>query len=245
MLQLKSASSSHAIDLSTLMTLLDICPLAWRLDLNDVLSSETAHGIVARLAQEAAGGSEYYPRFDLLLAALNGLAPRDVRVVILGQDPYHGENQATGRAFEVSGSSPLPPSLVNIRKMLEQDLGVTRGSRFQIGCWSQQGVLLLNTALSVRAGEPESHKDIGWQTITDRIISVVAASDKPTAFLLWGASAQKKRVLVNGPRNLVLTAPHPSPLSAYRGFFDCGHFSDTNDWLALQGEPVIRWECAC
>ena len=227
------------------MTLMDICPSDWRFDLNDVLSSETAHGIVARLAQEAASGNEYYPRFDLLLAALNGLAPRDVRVVILGQDPYHGEGQATGRAFEVSESCCLPPSLVNIRKMLEQDLGVARGVQFKIGRWSRQGVLLLNTSLSVRSGEPDSHKNIGWQTITDRIISIVAASEQPTAFLLWGAHAQKKSTLVNGPRNLVLTAPHPSPLSAYRGFFDCAHFSATNQWLISQGAQVIRWETAC
>jgi uracil-DNA glycosylase len=166
-------------------------------------------------------------------------------VVILGQDPYHGENQATGRAFEVSTSSPLPPSLVNIRKMLERDLDVTTGSQFQIGCWARQGVLLLNTTLSVRAGEPESHKNIGWQSVTDRLISVVAASERPTVFLLWGAHAQKKSALMNDPKNLILTAPHPSPLSAYRGFFDCRHFSTTNQWLTLQGESAIQWECAC
>ena len=107
------------------------------------------------------------------------------------------------------------------------------------------GRLLLNTTLSVRAGEPESHKGLGWQTITDRIISVVAASEQPTAFLLWGAHAQKKSILVDGPQNLLLMAPHPSPLSAYRGFFDCAHFGATNQWLASQGEQAIRWESAC
>ena len=227
------------------MTLLDICPADWRSALNDVLTSTTARGIEEKLTDELVRGYVYYPRFDRLFAALEGLRPRDVRVVILGQDPYHGEYQATGRAFEVLKSTPAPPSLLNIRKMLERDVGVPAGSRFQIGRWSQQGVLLLNTTLSVRAGEPESHKGLGWQTITDRIISTIAASDQPTVFLLWGAHAQKKSVLVNGPLNLVLTAPHPSPLSAYRGFFDCAHFSATNQWLISQGAQVIRWETAC
>ena len=227
------------------MTLQDICPADWRPALCDVLTSVTAHSIENQLAQELASGHVYYPRFDRLFAALEGLRPSDVRVVILGQDPYHGEYQATGRAFEVSESTPAPPSLVNIGKMLERDLGVAVGNRFQIGRWSEQGVLLLNTTLSVRAGEPESHKGLGWQTITDRIISVVAASEQPTAFLLWGAHAQKKSVLVDGPQNLVLMAPHPSPLSAYRGFFDCAHFSATNQWLASRGEQAIRWESAC
>ena len=163
------------------MTLLDICPTDWRPALCDVLTSVTAHGIEHQLAQELASGHGYYPRFDRLFAALEGLRPSDVRVVILGQDPYHGEHQATGRAFEVSDSTPAPPSLVNIGKMLERDLGVPVGNRFQIGRWSEQGVLLLNTTLSVRAGEPESHKGLGWQTITDRIIGVIAASEKPTA----------------------------------------------------------------
>ena len=227
------------------MTLLDICPADWRSALNDVLTSATARGVEEQLAQELASGYRYYPRFDYLFAALEGLRPSDVRVVILGQDPYHGEHQATGRAFEVSESTPVPPSLLNIRKMLEKDLGVAAGSRFQIGCWSDQGVLLLNTTLSVRAGEPASHKGLGWQTITDQIITTIAMLDKPTVFLLWGAHAQKKSILINGPRNLVLTAPHPSPLSAYRGFFDCAHFSATNQWLISQGAQVIRWETAC
>ena len=227
------------------MTLLDICPHDWHPYLDDVLTSETTRGIEAHLAQELSSGYQYFPPFDHLFGALEGLGPQDVRVVILGQDPYHGENQATGRAFEVSASSPLPPSLVNIRKMLERDLEVTTGSQFQIGCWARQGVLLLNTTLSVRAGEPESHKNIGWQAVTDRLISVVAASERPTVFLLWGAHAQKKSALMKGQKNLILTAPHPSPLSAYRGFFDCGHFSATNQSLTLQGESTIQWECAC
>ena len=197
------------------------------------------------LRAEKAQGKEIYPPGGEFFAALEATPPASVKVVILGQDPYHGEHQATGRAFEVSESTPVPPSLLNIRKMLEKDLGVAAGSRFQIGCWSDQGVLLLNTTLSVRAGEPASHKGLGWQTITDQIITTIAMLDKPTVFLLWGAHAQKKSILINGPRNLVLTAPHPSPLSAYRGFFDCAHFSATNQWLTLQGEQAVRWESAC
>lgn len=239
------ASSSYVTYLTTLMTLLNICPNDWKPYLDRVLNSDVARGIEEQLAQEQASQAEYYPAYDRLFAALDGLRPIDVRVVILGQDPYHGKNQATGRAFEVSEASPLPPSLVNIRKMLERDLGIAKGPRFQIGCWAEQGVLLLNTSLSVRAGEPESHQGIGWQTVTDRIISVIAALDTPTVFLLWGAHAHKKSRLVTGARNLILTAPHPSPLSAYRGFFDCAHFSSANRWLESQGEPAIRWECAC
>ena len=226
------------------MTLLEICPADWRSALNDVLTSDTARGIEAKLAYELASGYTYYPRFDRMFAALQGLRPRDVRVVILGQDPYHGEHQATGRAFEVLESSHSPPSLLNIKRMLERDLGLTAGNCFQIGRWAEHGVLLLNTTLSVRAGEPQSHKGIGWRMITDRIISMIAASDQPTVFLLWGVHAQKKSALVHGPRNLVLMAPHPSPLSAYRGFFDCAHFSATNRWLTSQGERAIRWESA-
>ena len=174
------------------MTLQDLCPADWRPALSDVLTSVTAQGIENQLARELASGHRYFPRFDRLFAALEGLRPSDVRVVILGQDPYHGEHQATGRAFEVSESTPAPPSLVNIGKMLERDLGVAVGNRFQIGRWSEQGVLLLNTTLSVRAGEPESHKGLGWQTITDRIISVVAASEQPTAFCSGVLTRRKK-----------------------------------------------------
>ena len=227
------------------MTLLDICPQDWRPLLEDILVSETGRCIEAQLSQELASGNLYHPPFEKLFAALEGVKPQGVSAVILGQDPYHGKSQATGRAFEVSEGIPMPPSLLNIRKMLERDLGQCRGDRFQIGCWSQQGVLLLNTTLSVRAGEPESHKHFGWQTVTDRIIKVIAETDRPTVFMLWGAHAQKQKLLVDGPQNKVLTAPHPSPLSAYRGFFDCGHFSLANQWLLERGERAIRWECAC
>lgn len=245
MLQLTLASASYVTDPETIMALLDICPVDWQPYLTNVLTSDTARGIEQQLAREQVSGTDHYPLYNRLFAALDGLRPHDVRVVILGQDPYHGENQATGRAFEVSEATPVPPSLANIRKLLERDLGVPNGPRFQIGCWVKQGVLLLNTSLSVRAGEPGSHKGIGWHAVTDRIISVTANLDTPTVFLLWGAHAQQKSRLVTGAHNLILRAPHPSPLSAYRGFFDCAHYSVTNQWLVSKGEPAIRWECAC
>ena len=227
------------------MTLADACPENWRPHLLDTLNGDVGRHIQAQLNAESTGGYVYFPPAGTLFSALEGLDPSSVRVVILGQDPYHGRDQATGRAFEVMNGMPMPPSLRNIRKLLECDVGVIPGDRFELGCWCNQGVLLLNTALTVRANSPGSHQHIGWQAVTDQIIKIVVEQPEPTVFMLWGAHAQKKAALVKGAQNQVLSAPHPSPLSAYRGFFSCRHFSKANEWLIKHHESAIDWKCAC
>jgi uracil-DNA glycosylase len=161
--------------------------------------------------------------------------------VILGQDPYHQPGQATGRAFEVPDGVAAPPSLRNILKLLAKDLGRESSHPGLLAHWESEGVLLLNTVLTVSKGEPESHRNKGWEVITDRLIEAVAQSSTQTVFFLWGGHAQKKAKLIEGEQNLVLTAPHPSPLSAYRGFFDAQQFSRANQWLSLRGQPPINW----
>ena len=221
--------------------LTELCPLAWRSSLEGVLVGAVGETIERRLLEETRAGHKYYPEPHQIFASLDNLAPESVRVVILGQDPYHGAGQATGKAFEVQPGQSLPPSLRNIREMLVRDVGHLVADDFNIGQWSQQGVLLLNTVLTVRAGEPESHRSFGWQSVTDQIIEVVARDVSPTVFLLWGRHAQEKESLIRGPQNLILKAPHPSPLSAYRGFFACRHFSRANQWLSTHGVPEILW----
>jgi uracil-DNA glycosylase len=221
--------------------LTELCPLAWRSSLEDVLVGTAGETIERRLLEETRAGHTYYPEPHRIFASLDNLAPESVRVVILGQDPYHRAGQATGKAFEVQRGQSLPPSLRNIREMLARDVGHLSTEHFNIGHWSKQGVLLLNTVLTVRAGEPESHQSFGWQSVTDQIIDVVARDASPTVFLLWGGHAQKKAGLIRGPQNLILKAPHPSPLSAYRGFFECRHFTRANQWLTTHGVPEILW----
>ncbi len=178
------------------------------------------------------------------MAALE-LTPLDqVRVVILGQDPYHGAGQAHGLAFSVQPGVKVPPSLVNIYKELESDLGLKRPTHGNLTHWAKQGVLLLNNALTVEATKAGSHQKRGWEQFTDAVIAAVADQGRPTVFLLWGSHAQKKAAripaLTTGP-HLVLQAPHPSPLSAYTGFFGCRHFSQANAFLEAHGRGVIDW----
>lgn len=217
------------------------CPDAWRTTLDELLNGDIGQRLEAFLDAELMSGKAVYPPIDSVFKCLQVLSADDVKVVILGQDPYHQAGQATGRAFEVAEGVSTPPSLLNIFKMLERDVGPVVESRGLLAHWEQQGVLLLNTVLTVSEGLPESHRKRGWELITDCIIEAVAASDTYTAFLLWGAHAQKKAELVERSTNLVLTAPHPSPLSAYRGFFDCQHFSQTNEWLLSNGQLPVNW----
>ena len=209
--------------------------------LRDLLDGPVGSKLDAFLMSELARGEEIYPALPFVFSCLNTLPPSGVRVVILGQDPYHQPNQATGRAFEVPAGTKLPPSLVNIYKLVEKDLGVRVDSSGLLSHWETEGVLLLNTVLTVNRGQPESHRNKGWERVTDRIIEAVAATRTHTAFLLWGEHAKKKAQLVRGEHNLVLVAPHPSPLSAYRGFFDCNHFSRTNRWLRERQQSPIQW----
>jgi len=174
--------------------------------------------------------------------ALKYTSYSDVKVVILGQDPYHGPNQAHGLSFSVQKGIMPPPSLVNIYKEIENEFGVTMPKNYgNLTKWAKQGVLLLNTTLTVRAHNANSHKDAGWQIFTDNVIRKLNERQTPVVFLLWGSHSIKKRSLIDETKHLVLTSVHPSPLSAYRGFFGCGHFKKANEFLAASGFEPIDW----
>ncbi len=183
-----------------------------------------------------------YPPADRIFEALHLTPLHEVKVVILGQDPYHEPNQAHGLSFSVMPGVQIPPSLVNIYKELQSDLGCRIPNNGYLKKWADQGVLLLNTLLTVRAHAAFSHQGHGWEQFTDAIIRAVNAEDRPVVFLLWGRPAQAKKSMLDNPKHLVLTAPHPSPLSASRGFFGCRHFSKTNDFLQACGVPPIDWQ---
>ena len=167
---------------------------------------------------------------------------KDVKVVILGQDPYHGNNQAHGLCFSVKPEVEIPPSLVNIYKELHDDLGCTIPDHGYLVKWAKQGVLMLNTVLTVRAHQANSHQGRGWEQFTDAIIQAVNAQDRPIVYMLWGRPAQSKIPMLTNPKHLILKAPHPSPLSAYRGFFGCKHFSQANEFLKEHGIEPIDWQ---
>lgn len=195
------------------------------------------------LVQEKAARKTIYPAGSEYFNALNSTPYDQVKVVILGQDPYHGPGQAHGLCFSVREGVSLPPSLVNIYKEIQTDLGLPP-SDFRHGClseWARQGVLLLNSVLTVEKHRAASHQGKGWETFTDKVIEHLAAREKPCVFMLWGSYAQKKGAMIDRNRHLVLTAPHPSPLSAHRGFFGCRHFSACNQFLEEQGETPIDW----
>lgn len=167
---------------------------------------------------------------------------KDVKVVILGQDPYHGNNQAHGLCFSVKPEVEIPPSLVNIYKELQDDLGCTIPGHGYLVKWAKQGVLMLNTVLTVRAHQANSHRGIGWEEFTDAAIRVLNTQDRPIVFILWGRPAQMKKAMLNNPKHLILEAPHPSPLSSYRGFFGSRPFSKTNQFLEANGVEPIAWQ---
>lgn len=182
-----------------------------------------------------------YPPMGDIFNALRYTAFADVKVVILGQDPYHGAGQAHGLCFSVQPGVTPPPSLKNMFKELSADLGLPEPPNGDLTRWARQGVLLLNTVLTVREGQPTSHKDIGWERVTDRIITELNKKDTPVVFLLWGAHAQRKGQLIQNPIHYKLQAVHPSPLSASRGFFGCRHFSKANALLQRHGLTPIQW----
>lgn len=184
-----------------------------------------------------------YPKADDIFNAFHLTPLSTVKVVILGQDPYHNVNQAHGLSFSVPISQrEIPPSLQNIYKELHDDCGCYIPNHGNLEKWAKQGVLLLNTVLTVQAHQANSHRGRGWETFTDAIIEAVNRQDRPIVYLLWGSPAQKKEIMLNNPRHLILKAPHPSPLSAYRGFFGCKHFSKTNDFLVQNGVTPIDWQ---
>ena len=183
-----------------------------------------------------------FPPSEDIFNALHYTPYGKVKCVILGQDPYHNFNQAHGLCFSVLPGNPAPPSLVNIYKELNADLGLKVPNNGYLRKWADEGVLMLNTVLTVRAHEANSHQGKGWEKFTDAIIRAVNEIDRPVVFLLWGRPAQKKAELLNNPKHLILTAAHPSPLSAYNGFFGCRHFSKANEFLAVHGETPIDWQ---
>ena len=184
-----------------------------------------------------------YPPSDDIFNALHLTPLKDVKVLILGQDPYHEPGQAHGLSFSVlPEKADTPPSLVNIYKELHDDLGCYVPNNGYLKKWADQGVLLLNTVLTVRAHQANSHKGKGWENFTDAIISAVNEQDRPVVYMLWGSPAQTKIKMLNNPKHLILKAPHPRPLSAYRGFFGCRHFSQANDFLVKIGISPIDWQ---
>ncbi len=195
----------------------------------------------AFLRQEKQSGKTVYPPGSDIFHAFNATPFEQVKVVILGQDPYHGPNQAHGLCFSVQSGVRVPPSLVNIYKEIERDLGIPPPAHGTLDHWARQGVLLLNAVLTVRAGQAASHQGQGWERFTDQAIDHINRERQGVVFMLWGSYAQKKGRLIDRQRHCVLTAPHPSPLSAHRGFFGCGHFSRANQYLLQQGKAPIDW----
>lgn len=220
-------------------------PESWRAALEPVLATPEARKLGGWLTAEEAAGKVIYPPRGQRLAALDLTPLPDVRAVILGQDPYHGAGQANGLAFSAAGGVKVPPSLVNIFKERESDLGVAPPESGDLTHWAKQGVLLLNNTLTVEEAKAGSHAGRGWDAITDAAVEAVAARGRPCVFILWGSHAQKKAGRVRGlgqnPAHLVLTSPHPSPLSSYRGFFGSKPFSQTNAFLEKHGIAPIAW----
>ena len=213
----------------------------WDEVLRQDLESESFARLREFLKEEYASQTIFPPAEDVF----NALKTTDydkVKVLLLGQDPYHGPGQAHGFAFSVQKGVKIPPSLQNMYKELQTDLGCTIPTHGNLLEWAEQGVLMLNTVLTVREGQPNSHKGKGWEELTDSIIRHLDARESPVVFLLWGANAKTKLPLIHGMQHLVLAAPHPSPLSAWQGFFGCGHFSRANAFLQAAGQSPIDWQ---
>ncbi|MDE2308197.1 MAG: uracil-DNA glycosylase [Xanthomonadaceae bacterium] len=214
---------------------------SWKARLADYLLSPPMQALGAFLRAEKQEGKRIYPPGPEIFAAF-GHTPFDaVRVVILGQDPYHGPGQAHGLCFSVRPGVPAPPSLANIFKEIRRDLGIAPPDHGCLTPWADRGVLLLNAVLTVEAGQPGSHQGKGWEGFTDLAIETLNREREGLVFLLWGSYAQRKGQLIDGRRHCVLTSVHPSPLSAHRGFIGCGHFSAANAWLQARGQPPIDW----
>ena len=217
----------------------------WRAALAAALASDTMGALQRFLTAEEAGGARIFPPAADRFRALELTPLADVRVVILGQDPYHGAGQAHGLCFSVRPGVKPPPSLANIYRELASDCGIAPPTHGFLESWARQGVLLLNTVLTVAEGRAAAHRGRGWEQLTDAIIRAVATRATPTVFMLWGSHAQAKIPLIRGAdphgRHLILTAPHPSPLSAYKGWFGSGHFSKANAFLEAHGRSAIDW----
>lgn len=213
----------------------------WKAALHDEFEKSYMRELGDFLRSEKAAGKEIYPPGALIFNALNSTPLAEVKVVVIGQDPYHGPGQAHGLCFSVQSGVKTPPSLVNIYKELKRDLNIDIASHGNLQHWAEQGVLLLNTSLTVEHGIAGSHAKIGWQHFTDRVIEVASESCEHLVFILWGAHAQGKERLIDGTKHLILKSVHPSPLSAHRGFIGNGHFSRTNKFLLQHGLTPIAW----
>ena len=213
----------------------------WKARLADEFDAPYLRSLRAFLVAEKQAGKTLFPPVAQIFAALDATPFDAVKVVILGQDPYHGPGQAHGLCFSVLPGTPVPPSLVNIQAEIERDLGIARPDHGYLMAWARQGVLLLNAVLTVEQGRPGSHQGRGWEHFTDRIVHCLNEERENLVFLLWGSHAQAKGRAIDVRRHLVLKAPHPSPLSAYRGFIGCGHFSAANAYLREHGREPIDW----
>jgi len=227
------------------MAMINSVPPAWASVLAPVLAAPGARQLEGWLEAEVAAGKVIYPPPECRLTALELTAPAAVKVVILGQDPYHGPGQAHGLAFSVPTGVKVPPSLANITRELHDDLGIAAPAHGNLAAWARAGVLLLNNTLTVEAGRAGSHARRGWEGITDALVAAVAARTEPAVFILWGSHAQTKAARIaglhGGGRHLLIQSPHPSPLSSYRGFFGSKPFSRTNAFLEAAGRGAVDW----
>ena len=215
---------------------------SWKRQLLPEFAQPYMQNLKSFLQEEKDAGRRVYPPGGEIFAALDLTPFEQVKVVILGQDPYHGPNQAHGLCFSVRPGTAVPPSLLNIYKELKEDLDFTIPEHGFLQSWAKQGVLLLNATLSVRAGLAGSHQGKGWESFTDRIVHLLNDQGEHLVFMLWGSYAQKKGAFIDQRRHLVLKAPHPSPLSAHRGFFGCRHFSQANRYLEAHGKTPVNWQ---
>jgi uracil-DNA glycosylase len=215
---------------------------SWKEVLQTEFSKSYFEEVAAFLKTEKAQGKIIYPPGSLIFNAFEKTPFTKLKVVLLGQDPYHGKGQAMGLSFSVPKGVRPPPSLINIFKELHDDVGVPVSATGDLTPWAEQGVMLLNAALTVRAGEPNSHSKIGWHQFTDAVIKKISDEKQGIVFLLWGSFAHQKQELIDQTKHHVLKAAHPSPYSADKGFFGCRHFSKTNDYLAQQKQEAINWK---
>jgi uracil-DNA glycosylase len=214
----------------------------WKKILKDEFEKPYFKQIIYFLKAEKSAGKIIYPPGQLIFNAFYQTPPDKLKVLLLGQDPYHGKGQAHGLSFSVQDGIPPPPSLVNIFKELKTDIGLEPPASGNLTKWTEEGVMLLNTSLTVRAGEPQSHSKIGWTEFTDTVIKKISEEKEHIVFLLWGKSAQEKQVLIDETKHLVLKAAHPSPYSVDKGFYGCRHFSKTNEYLVKNGIDPIDWK---
>ena len=214
---------------------------SWKAHVGDYLQRDDMQALAAYLRERKAGGARIYPPGAEIFAAFEATPFDSVKVVVLGQDPYHGPGQAHGLCFSVHPGVDVPPSLLNIYKELERDTGFVRPDHGYLMDWARRGVLLLNSVLTVEAGQAGSHQGRGWEGFTDHVVDVLNREREGLVFLLWGSYAQKKGAVIDTGRHRVLKAPHPSPLSAHRGFLGCGHFSKANEYLVRRGLKPIDW----